>query len=347
LPAFSSAEQDALDRGQDNPGVKAILQRCAESLALLREAALVTGNCDWGLDKEAGPDMAMPQARPAQQLAKAGCLAAQHELQEGDAEAGQQDLLAVLMLGRRMGNDLALNSVLIQFAIEYRAIQTCADDFGLMPRTQLNNFADSVQSLPERKTLAESLLFDKQYMLGWYETRVEAIRRQNLNEPERAMGLIAGSFNELETGNWSQRMQQASVTNADNVLHLLRQAESYYDEAAPILKLPFGKFDSSMGTFRDRLKQDPSPFAKVFLSPFVTLRTREKEFRATTALAMLEAGIRCKLHGPGVLNGIIDPVSGQPFSLASSANGFTLSSAVMFDNQMVSLTFRDSTGLGP
>jgi hypothetical protein len=177
-----------------------------------------------------------------------------------------------------------------------------------------------------------------------YSTSLDAAQGSSFMVAEVRNGV--GPYCELYTaGDWSQRLQQALATNPDEVLKLLGQTESYYAEAAPILQLPFGKFEASMRLFRDRLEQDRNPFAKVFLSPFVASRTREKEFRAMTDLAMFQTAVECKLHGAGVLKEVFDPVSGQPFSLASSAKGFTLSSRVTFDNQMVILAFRDFTGV--
>ncbi|MDB6021248.1 MAG: hypothetical protein JWQ04_1105, partial [Pedosphaera sp.] len=230
LPTLFTQETDAFDLEKG----KAIIKECSPSLNLLRKAALAEGNCDWGLANSAGPDMLMANAGPAQHLAKVGCLAAQYEFQTGDSAAAERDLLAVLMLGRRMGNDLTLNSVLIQFAIEYMVTQTWAGNVYFMPHASLESFTQRLQRVPARKTVADAMRYDQKYMLGWFENRIAQISRDNLNEPKKAMNLIIGSLAKLEDADWPQRLQHASANDPDAVLKLLHETESFYDEAARV-----------------------------------------------------------------------------------------------------------------
>jgi hypothetical protein len=285
--------------------------------------------------------MPLPHAGPAQQLAKTGCLAAQCEFQAGDAEGAVRDLLAVLVLGRRMGSDLTLNSVLIQFAIDYMVARTGAENLHSIPPALLENLGPGLRGLPPRTTLAEAVRYDQEYMLGWYEKRVEAIRRESLNEPETAMSLIAESLAALEAGDWRPRLRQAAANNPGDVLQLLHQTELYYDQAAGLLKLPYADFESSAREFRNRIEKEPNPFPEAFLKAFIAPRTRGKEFRAETSLAMLETGIEWRRQGAVVLDAMPNPVSGHPFSLMNTTTGFALKSDVKFENEFVILPFGD------
>lgn len=96
---------------------------------LLRKAAASRSECDWGLEWEAGPNMLMAHAAPSQTLARLGCLQAAVEFHDQQTLGGCETALAALVLGRHMGSDLSLNSVLIQFAIELMFARTCADNF--------------------------------------------------------------------------------------------------------------------------------------------------------------------------------------------------------------------------
>jgi hypothetical protein len=289
--------------------------------------------------------MLLPHAGPSQKLARLGCLAAQCEFQTGDAESAGRDLLAVLVLGRRMGGDLTLNSILIQFAIEQMVAQVWADNLHSLPRAMLVSFNHYLQSAPARRTLAQSIRYDKEYMLGWYEQNVELIGRQNVNKPGSAMGSITellATLDGVQSDNWRQRLQKASAGNPEDVLNLLRQTESLYDEAVRVLETPYSEFERSAEKFRNRINREVNPFPKAFLTAFVAPHTCEKEFRAATTLAMLQTGIEYKLHGAGVLKEMWDPVGGQPFSLVPAATGFKLNSTVRFENQCVTLEFVDS-----
>ena len=81
--------------------------------------------CVWALSVEDGPNVLMPHLEKARLLAKLACLRAHWYFQQGKSTEAIDDLIDMMVLGRRVAKPVAI-SLMVDYVIERTAMEIAA-----------------------------------------------------------------------------------------------------------------------------------------------------------------------------------------------------------------------------
>jgi len=361
-PDLSEADSDYLWtnewHGQQLPEQFGILMAGYDNeFKLVRDAALSTAPCDWGLDARFGPDALLPYLGRTKPVVLTANFRALWDLQQGRQDDARQEVVAGLVLGRNVARDGTLISVLVQQAMELITCHHLAELFGRFSKDELQQLLDGIESAPARRTAAECAATQGALIRNWALSEIQRLQQANPgNDAQVLAGIhaafakfldaqpnqtrMSGSTQELTANSavhgetapadWWGRLSQAAGGTSDGVARLVQGLESFDQKLASVLSLPAGEFADQMVRFKADLQQNPNPLPSLLLPPWEHVRGRE--LRAMANLDMVRAAIEFELHGQAAFQSVMDPWSQGPFAFERFAyqgvdRGFKLTSA--------------------
>jgi hypothetical protein len=274
--------------------------------------------CAWGTPLEDGVNTLLPHCAKARQLARMACAHAHVAFQGGRRSEAIDDLAAAMTLGRHLGDDGLLIALLVDYAIEGRAIQVAARHLDELKPVELDDFAARIDRLPAATTMRRAIQVEKECYLdsfvrelskpGGKERTAEVLRSLGPPEDPNVKVLEKASSEELRDGAIALR--------------------PVYDKAAAMMDLPPAQMKDP-----ESLLAGLTPVARALgmgLLP-AAMNCRQIEVAHQTRLAMLQAAIAVVRHGPDVLKAQApkDPYAGVPFSCEKTPGGFRLVSKTL------------------
>ena len=319
LPKYTPEENKVLVEGTDKSARMAILKKHFESRSfcldhLHRGAKLA--RCDWSLDYEEGVLMLLPHIQLCRELARAASLRAEYEFETGNPAAAIDDLLAIWIMARHIGQENILLPVLVQYAIEAIGVEKTACRYlpTLTPELR-KRLTDGLARRPEGGSPPRTMRKEKAVFLPWL--RKEA------------------------TGNWQKsddvemkKIMKSLDAKAD-VGKLLDEMGTYYDRMAELATQPYPYDDATKG-YDDLMKSTPAnPFSKLVLPSFHKLMVAEA--RTKVRWAMFDAALKIVADGPDAVKQTRDPHGDRPFGYRKTDAGFELESKLKYGNNLVTL----------
>lgn len=324
-PDFSPNDRDYLYtnewRGQKLPDrVGELLTQYDGEFVLLRQAAQATAPCDWGVDWSAGPRATLPHLPQIKKALNAADLRTQWDLQHDRATDAQEDLLAVLALGRHGAGEGCLIGALVQIAVERKICATIAQNFNHWSSANLEVLANALNGPPPRGSIAACIPMEKSAFYEWLVNQVRKTQAQNPGNDAKAMDELHQLYTSITSGGegtrektdpWPQIVAEANGTTA-GVLKLLNEMAPLYARLATIEALPPGQYEEQMKPFSTEIQSSPNPFVHEFFPALEKCRPRE--FSALADMAMVQAAVQYKLHGMTGLESVKNPLAQGPFA---------------------------------
>lgn len=335
-------------RTLDERGGK-LLSQYDDSFRWLAKAAAATTPCEWGTDLQAGPALASARFAPAKHLVQTARLRAHWHLQNNQQLEAQSDLLVALALGRNLSRDGRQLSALLQYSIEALVALGVAENFYAFAPDSLQLLVDGLGHAPRRGTLAETLPAERYLLHDWYLVKIRELQRAYPGDDAKVLeamrGLIAVNQNE-ETNQFVDRVIAASDGTSEGLLRLFLQLETYFQEVAQLLPLPYPEFSPKFDEFKARLRKAGNPLASRLLG---YERAKRAETATAVDLAMVRAAILYRLRGEAGLASVSDPCGDGPFELSRLRfegvdRGFQLRSKLAVDQLQECLIFVEREG---
>ena len=342
-PDLSQADRDYLyDYREEKLSAKFgdLAGRFDGEFKLIRQAALATVPCDWGIDFSPGPFTLLPHLAKAKLVAQAARWRAMRALQQGRPADARDELLATVALARNLSRDGVLISALVQVAMEGIVISTVAENFHRFSPEMLREIKEGIAASPARGTMAACIKVEMGSFAHWLEKKILDLQKEFPADDARVMAGITelvASFQGEEQAQtnrtknaFSDEVAKVAGGTSDGVLKLVREEDALYARLEIILGLPYPQYEEQMRPFSAEVQASPNPLISMTFPAFD--RCRQREFGILAELAMLQAGIEYKLHGSEGLKSASDPFGRAPFefrrfTFESVDRGFQLRSA--------------------
>jgi hypothetical protein len=326
LPALDAQQEKLLDNRATAPldaAALKLLEQSHASLKFLHRGAKLR-ECDWGLDYRDGASMHLPHLGKARTMARLAALETRRAFEAGQHDRASDMAFGMAALARQVGGDRTLVSMLVCYSIEEMTVAAVAP---YLPELGASYSASKAtfESLPPSPRIAQGVLCEKQ-MGAWIADQLKAA------EQDRP-GAWRETWKSMILGNENTDPLK-DVENFGQVVEMMDNFQTVYDELAQLMSLPPKEFDAKYPEFTKRA-QAASPVAKTLLPAMEKVVTAQR--RSEARMAMLLAGIAVVEGGPGKLAGIKDPFGDGPFEYEKLDGGFKLSSKLMEDGRPVAL----------
>jgi hypothetical protein len=324
-----SKEQEKKLRSTSSPLDSAdekLIEEADGSLRYLHRGAAIR-TCDWSLDYDDGPFMAIPHVEKARTLARLACLRARQFFARGRPNDALADIITTFVFSRHVGADPIFLNVLIQYSIEQSAIEVVALHLGEFDKPLLATLSARMAELPKGPSLADCVLAKKRQVVDWLIGRVEAAASESRDwkeEIRRVCGPDPQVRSLLEAGG-----------DAAGTAKLLRKISHRYEEAAKIAALPTREFATYWHRWQEGAHAADRGI-RVFELPLEEIGDSTRQWQ--TRLALFSAALAVKLEGKQRLNEILDPYDGRPFEYVELPQGFELRSRLVVRGKQVMLT---------
>src|SRR5262249_48454561 len=288
-------------------------------------------HCDWSPDYEDGIRMLLPHLVRSMTLARLAALNARHEFAQGHAQAGWDDVMAILALGRHAEVGPSMIGKLVGYRIEWMAIEAVVPHLPELKAAFPATAPGVLDALPAGPTLPQLVRVEKETGAAWLS--------RELKEAERRK---AGSWREV----WKEMLSAPgegdivdpnlvkSAQTYEQAIKLLEDVLPFYDEEAKILELPWKEFDTQYPEFVKKSK------AANALTPYL-LPNLDKvipgDRRARAQLALFKAAVAVVQGGADKLKDVPDPFGDGPFEYKALDKGFELKSKLIFRGEPVKL----------
>ena len=324
MPTLDKEQEKILDEWYSVPldaAADKLISASQTSLMYLHRGAKLQ-HCDWGLDSNDGISLLLPHLSKARALSRLAALRARSRFEQGNWKAGRQDATDVMVLGRHVGDDPIMISILVRYVIEGASIDAVAP-YVTKIKADPKQAARTYEELPKAATLQDAIRNEKTHMLG-------SIVKQ-LNE--------ADDWKHL----WQQFLQGSEdadeikhIDSLERILGYIEQLSPTYDELARLVALPKSEFDAKYPAFTEKTKA-ANPLAGTLLPAVDKILATERRHQAR--MAMLLAGIAVAQEGPDALKKTNDPFADGPFEYTAIDSGFELKSKLLHEGKPVTLTF--------
>jgi len=324
-------DADAALPGPDEPlptngKMEPIVTRLGPALKCLHEATARPA-CDWESDvHRKGPAAEFPHVPKCRDLARRAIVRARYSWQSGRRDQAIEDLRAVVVLARRVGD--GGRSGLLGLTERYKIEQTVVD--ALRPWLVDAETARSLDGLcrlalePEGNLPKAGLLLERETILPWTRRLVTA---SNLTAEEQK---------------WRDEFfgQLLAKHGAPRILQKAGETQVHYTEVGELLDLPIDQFLPKFRQYLRKLDGAGNPFSQVAIVecpgiPGAYLQSRNLRAQWT----ILHAASTVFQRGPDAVKEIGDPYGEGPLKYEPSADGFTLRSALVIDKKPVGLRF--------
>jgi hypothetical protein len=300
-----------------------LVQSSNSALVCMRRAVLMP-NLQWGLDYSAGPHMVMPHLSKARQMTRYACLHARQQLADENPDGALETLRDTLVMGRHVGSDNVLISLLVQYAVERIVIDTACQELTRFDDQQLDTLTEYLDALPDGGSVTESMKMEKRTYIGW----ARRVVREATSDQE-----AAGQLHDIVVPQ-DQAPDVAGITRTQ-ISQWLDQTAKDYDEILAIVNLPDREFQPRWDSLLARIKQEKS-YSSVVLPALKQVRMARD--RQAAMWALFRAAVAVERDGAQRLDSINDPFGSGPFGYEKLPAGFRLTSQYKYRDQPVQLT---------
>jgi len=295
LESLPDEEQELLGEDpNETPGVTALVEKCEDITAQLREATKIE-RCRWDADYTQGGNVVyahLGRSRDAARILAADAMVAE---MNGDFKRACNDIEAMLRLGKHVGNERIVTGELTEIAIQQLAVSLYKEMFSERFAPP-NDVPDIVADIDRRAELRSVLL--KEVALS-IDLRGKA--------PPRDAGL---------TSYWDLAYYLRTMHDV-----VTRAAKPYYE--APITEADHPWYASISETLLAFIESTDRGMALSQLEMVMLVAAEQlREYKA-------EHGAYPE---PDEFEAPIDPVTGQPLGYERDGEGFVLRSAVSIEN---------------
>jgi hypothetical protein len=326
LPSLEPDQERLLENATTaalGPASVTLLEQSRASLMYLHRGAKLR-RCEWGLNYRDGISLYLPHLAKARTLARIAALDTRRAFAAGQQDVARDNAFGMVALARQVGNDYTLVSMLVCYAIEGLTVDVMAP---YVPELKAS-YADAVagfETLPPSPRLAHAVMCEKRLA----ESIVRQLREAEAQRP--------GSWREAWLAMVTDEASDAikNIESLDEVIRLMDEFQSTYDELARLAALPPREFDAAFPEFAERAREQ-NIIAELLLPAMNKVVAAQR--RAEVRMAMLLASIAVVEGGPERLADIDDPFGDGPFEYEELASGFELRSGLTEDGKPVTLT---------
>jgi hypothetical protein len=301
----------------------------ANSLRYLHLGAAIK-HCDWGLPLNEGVNVLLPHLGKARDLTRLAILRARYDLENGRSEAGVDGIIDAFTLARHAGADPVLISKLVQYAMESMVVDVTADHLLNLDTAARTHLAAFLRTLPPSGHIEDCMGGERELVSGYL---VKALKAADPKTDWVDQIFISTNVMPAEE---ARATVAAAGGTPQSVLKCLSDLDPLYPQLAQVLALPPKQFQTQLEPLKKQF--EANPIGKRFLPAFI--KSYEQSARARVRFAMLQAAIAVSLDGPDKLKEYPDPAGQGLFEYRPLAQGFALQSAVVHENQPVTLIVR-------
>jgi len=340
---LSEKEREALDHWATirlDGTAHAIVGKYHSCLRSIHRAA-ASSRCHWGLDmslNEDGPGADLPHVIRSWELSKAGCLRARLYYSEGKDAQALEDVWALMMMARRLGETGILMTKMAEYAVESQAIELVAAHLG--DRERAKALMNRLEKLPGSASISAVISH------GEKELHIGCLRSRGMKAVEPF----------IEDFHGADKQESASIRRFlgmedKHIPKLCEAVRVAFDEAARIASLPLEQCASDEESFKRRLKDEFETsdvrilnlFPRLILPPIHKVRLAEARVEAQRS--MLRAAVSFIVYGESRFKTIHDPFGKGPFAFQGLKDGFELKSTLR-DGEGCPVTLRIGAGSG-
>jgi hypothetical protein len=321
-PDLPGPHKSLLRNSENEP----LVAQLGPALECLHEATSKQ-HCDWENDLlRRGAAADFPHLPKSRDLAQRALFRARYYWQSGQTHQAIEDVRAVLVLARRVGDEGRTG--LVGLTERYKIEQTVVDI--LRQWVAEGESAQAVDGLcllalqPEENLPKAGLLLERETIPPW-------TRR-----------LVTGSDLTTEEQQWRDQFFGEALRKhgAEWILQRIDETEVHYTEVGDLLDLPMDQFVPRFRQYLRKLDGAGNPFSQVAIVecpgiPGAYLQSRNLR----TQWTILRAALLVFQRGPNAVEEIRDPYGDGPFQYEPLADGFTIRSALAIDGKPVELRF--------
>ena len=285
--------------------------------------------CTWGLAYENGPFAMLPHLTKVRDLARIALLRARLRFEADETTGAMDDIVAAMTMGRHAGQEgvIILSSILVDYTIEFQAIQTIAEFLPKLNGTQRQSLEQSFRELPVQGGMQKAVAGEKQLFMTWLIREIKTAKAK-----QRTVEFGGEGDSDL-------KKRVASATT-NQLLQWANEMKSVYEEGAKYVALSTEQAAAKEEELMERLtdKDSGNPLGAMFLPSFGA--ARRAEARYLTQLALLQAAFAILKNGKGVISQpeFRDPFGDGPFEYRKTKSGFQLVGAHVHNNAPVTLS---------
>jgi hypothetical protein len=242
--------------------------------------------------------------------------------EEGHSAEAIDDIVAVMILGRRISLGGVNVLLLASYAIEHRMSEVLALYLPRLDAQTIRTLKKRLDALPSGSNPPMALKVEERFALDWLVGKIKGA-----SDKESLLALLGKLCDSHEKG---RALFEKCGGTAEGVLKLADQTRRCYAGMATKLDLPLNRFEEEWD--REVKEQTDN---EVFHWVFPALhKVRLAQLRAEVRRALLLAAIDIQLEGPDALKKHPDPVVGGPFEYAPFEGGFELRSNWNLSDQL-------------
>jgi len=329
LPKLTDADKEILDQVLTTPledKAGDLIKRSEPVLQELHRGAALK-ECDWEWNLSKYFDQVGEVLGKTSDLGKLAYLRACYYFQHNQGRAAVDDLIAVLVMSRHIGKDGPFMSQLVQFAVEQGAVDVAATHLPQQNAKTLKILRERLDALPKASTLKDGILQEKEFVRHWYRPEIEKLGTKVTYDGLRKIG---------HTEEEAKAILKAAGEDVKDVLKLVDDAVSHYNELANIATLPIEEFKPALDAYKKK-HEAANPLATSIVPSIASMR--DAHARIEVRMLMLKTALAIVLDGPEQLKKIKDPFGDGPFTYEKREGSFELKSKLQIKNlPPVSLT---------
>ena len=279
-------------------------------LKLLHEGARIEP-CDWGLD-EIDFETLLPHVAEARALGRLGCFRAHYRFAADDHAGGIDDAVAVIALGRHVGQDATLIARMVDGALQRMAIDLVATHLPEFDRKQLLVLEAALKRLALRPRLPRS---------HYVEIERQALIDQNIEKIKTDGRKRLFRFFDAQYSD-EPFLKDMLRMNDKELIASFQGAAPYFAEAARLVNLPFRKMQVGFDKLHRSVRASENALAKEMFPDLKIVFSRMTE--ADAEFTMLQAAVAYRLEGKEALERFVDPIGQGRLTFRETADGFEL-----------------------
>lgn len=310
--AFLALEQHRCERPKAFEKLQPPLTGLFESVQ--RELEVLTGvltivdeanrrpYCDWGLDLSQGPLTRLPHVQECRYLARIEQLAAMGAIRNAQPEAAVRSLAGSFLLGRRVGADPFLISLIAECAVETETIDVAASLLDELAPADRKSLVAAAEPWASAQPLAPRVDAELRFGVLWFKDR---LRDDPMGKWREELGDLPKFTDPIE----------AQIDQLDRTAEALRRIAALVDDP---------RADPTQIAAIEQAAQKDNEWAKTLMPSFSTFLTNCQRMRVKEQMFL--AATRVLDEGDSALQATRDPAGSGPFTLEKVPGGFELRS---------------------
>jgi len=290
--------------------------------------AMEKQECDWENDLyRKGAAAAFPHLAKSRELVEWAIFRARYYWHIGLREQAIEDLQAVIVLARRVGDEgrTGLVGLTERYKIEETVVDVLRQWATDAESARLQDGLCRLALRPEENLPKTALLLERQTLLPWARRLITA---SNLTTEER---------------NWRDQFfgQLLAERSVPWILQRLDETKEHYTAVGDLLDLPIDQFIPQFRRYLEKLDGAGNPFSQIAIVecpgiPGAYLQSRKLRAQWT----ILQTASRVFQRGLGVVEKIVDPYGSGSLKYEASVDGFIIHSALVIDGNPTALNFK-------